>query len=137
MVTAFCGTVFCSEHFNASDVLAALIVAHLKHNRKALKHGLHRSGLCAPGRQATSLYHVGATLCAGGHHAQVRGVVILRVHGCLVAYDSISDRVEGFLGRHREFPAARAEERPAGLISAEGPNRGLNTLFCFFNHCVP
>lgn len=90
VVTAFCGTVFCSERFNASDVLAALIVAH----------------------------HVGATLCAGGHHAQVRGVVILRVHGCLVAYDSISDRVEGFLGRHREFPTARAEERPAGLISA-------------------
>lgn len=69
------------------------------------------------------LYHVGAALCAGGHQGQVRGVVVLRVHGCLVACDPISDCVEGFLGCHREFPTAGAEERPAGLIPAGGPQR--------------
>lgn len=119
VVAAFCRTVFRSKRFDALDLLAALIVAHLWRDRAALKQTSGVDVTLSAGK--TPLYHVGATLCAGGHEGQVRRVVIHRVHGCLVACDSISGRVEGLLGRHREFPAARAEEPPAGLIPAEGP----------------
>lgn len=38
MVTAFCRTVFRSKRFNILDLLAALIVAHLKHKKMEVKH---------------------------------------------------------------------------------------------------
>lgn len=119
MVAALGRAVFRSVRFYAIDVLTALIVAHLKHIGRTLKTGA-RQGVCLCSLlAATSLYHVGATLCASRHHGQVCGVVVFRVHGCLVAYFSTSDGVEGFLGCHREIPAPGAEEFPTGLISVE------------------
>lgn len=124
MVTALCRTVFRSKRFNILDVLATLIVAHLKCNRAALKTNRFTT-LCSSPVSSISLPCWCHTLCQWAPWPSQRGSYPLGswLPHCMWFHFWLCRRISWMSPGIPNRQSRRASRRTDPCRSSENPNK--------------